>query len=130
MFVFYVRILCMYSMYVFYVCILCMHSMYVFNVCILCMYSTYAFRIFVCKASWLSRPPGAKINEKQHLRIQEGHFLKSALNLDLTLPDDGECPALLISCGIIDLGAFCVDLWSFRQQKNSGPNVIYSVLGT
>ena len=34
---------------------------------------------------------------------KEGHFLKIALNLDLTLPDDGECPALLISCGIIDL---------------------------
>ena len=48
--------------------------------------------------------------KKQHLRIQEGHFLKSALNLDLTLSDDGECPALLISCGIIDLGVFCVEL--------------------
>ena len=30
------------------------------------------------------------------MRIQEGHFLKIALNLDLTLSDDGECPALLI----------------------------------
>ena len=29
--------------------------------------------------------------ENQQLRIQEGHFLKSALNLDLTLSDDGEC---------------------------------------
>ena len=47
------------------------------------------------------------------MRIQEGHFLKSASNLDLTLSDDGECPALLISCGIIGLGAFCVELWSF-----------------
>ncbi len=79
-----------YAMYVCYVCILyilcivcmvcmvCMYAMYVFYVCMLCMYSTYAFRIFVCKASWLSRPPGAKIHEKQHLRIQGGHFLKSA----------------------------------------------------
>ena len=41
--------------------------------------------------SWVSLPPGAKIREKQHLRIQEGHFLKSALNLDLTLSDYGEC---------------------------------------
>ena len=41
--------------------------------------------------------------ENQQMRIQEGHFLKIALNLVLTLPDDGECPALLISCGIIDL---------------------------
>ena len=39
------------------------------------------------------------------------------LNLDLTLPDDGECPALLISSGIIDLGAFCVELWSFYCSK-------------
>ena len=31
------------------------------------------------------------------MRIQEGHFLKIALNLDLTLLDDGECPARLIS---------------------------------
>ena len=45
------------------------------------------------------------------MRIQEGHFLKIALNLDLTLPDDGEWPALLIPSGIIDLGAFCVELW-------------------
>ena len=81
------------------------------------MYSTYAFKIFVCKASWLSRPPGVKIHEKQHLRIQEGHFLKSALNLDLTLSDDGKCPALLKSSGIIDLGAFCVELWSFFVSK-------------
>ena len=79
--------------------------------------------------SWVSLPPGAKIREKQHLRIQEGHCLKSALNLDLTLSDDGKCPALLKSSGIIDLGAFCVELWSFfRQQKNFGPNVRYCVL--
>ena len=110
-------ILCMYSMYVFYVCILCMYFIYVFYLCILCMYSTYAFRIFVCKASWLSRPPWAKIHEKQHLRIQEGHFLKIALNLDLTLSDDGKCPALLKSSGIIDLGAFCVELWPFFVSK-------------
>ena len=42
---------------------------------------------------------------------------KIALSLVLTLPDDGECPALLISCGIIDLGAFCVELWSFFVSK-------------
>ena len=67
--------------------------------------------VLTLSASWLSLPPGAKIHEKRHLRIQEGHFLKIALNRVLTLPDDGKCPALLISCGIIDLGAFCVELW-------------------
>ena len=51
------------------------------------------------------------------MRIQEGNFLKIALNIDLTLSDDGECLALLISCGIIDLGAFCVELWSFSSAK-------------
>ena len=60
---------------------------------------------------------GAQIHEKQQIRIQGGHFLKIALNLDLTLPDDGECHALLISCGSIDLGAFCVELWSFFVSK-------------
>ena len=66
----------------------------------------------------MCRPPGgAKSIEKQPLRIQEGHFLKIVLNLVLTLPDDGECPAFLISCGIIDLGAFCVELWSFFVSK-------------
>ena len=41
--------------------------------------------------------------ENQQMRIQEGHFLKIALNLVLTLPDDGERPAHSISCGSIDL---------------------------
>ena len=55
--------------------------------------------------------------KNRKMRIQEGHFLKIALNLDLTLPNDGKCPALLISCGIIDLGVFCVELWSFYVSK-------------
>ena len=53
----------------------------------------------------------------RELRIQEGHFLKSDLNLDLTLSDDGKCPALLKSSGIIDLGAFCVELRPFYCSK-------------
>ena len=86
------------------------------------------FHVFVVR---VCRPPGATIHEKQQMRIQEGHFLKNTLNLDLRLSDDGKCPALLESSGIVDLGAFCVELWSsFRQQKNFGPNVIYFVVGT
>ena len=79
MYVFYVCILCMYSMYsmyVLYVCTLCMSSMYVFYLCILCMSSTYAFRIFVCKASWLSRPPGAKIHENSTCESKKVTFKK------------------------------------------------------
>ena len=71
------------------------------------------FLLFVCVAL-----RGQKSMQKQHLRIQGGFFKKSALNLDLTLSDDGKCPALLISCGIIDLGAFCVELWSFYVSKS------------
>ena len=60
--------------------------------------------------------------KKQHLRIQEGHFLKIALNLDLTLSDDGKCLALLKSSGIIDLGAFCVELRpSYCKKRVSVP---------
>ena len=44
------------------------------------------FLLFVCVAL-----RGQQSMKKQHLRIQEGHFLKIALNLDLTLSDDGEC---------------------------------------
>ena len=51
------------------------------------------------------------------MRIQGCHFLKSALNLDLTLSDDGKWPGLLKSSGIIGLGAFCVELWSFFVSK-------------
>ena len=41
------------------------------------------------------------------LRIQEGHLLKIALNLDLTLSGDGKCPALLKSSGIIEQDIKC-----------------------
>ena len=71
---------------------------------------SYRISVPMSYISCLSLPPGAKIHEKQHLRIQEGHFLKIALNLGLILSDDGKCPALLKSSGIIDLGAFCVEL--------------------
>ena len=52
--------------------------------------------------------------------------MKIALNLDLTLPDDGECPALLISPGIIDLGAFCVELWSLFVSKRISVPMSYT----
>ena len=74
---------------------------------------SYRISVPMSYISCLSHPPGAKIYEKQHLRIQGCHFLKSALNLDLTLSDDGKCLALLKFSGIIDLGAFCVELLSF-----------------
>ena len=76
-------------------------------------------------------PSGDKIHEQQHLRIQEGHFLKIALNLDLTLSDDGECPIFFDS--LRNYWFRCVlrrVMVIFRQQKNFGPNVIYFVVGT
>ena len=60
---------------------------------------------------------GKSLANYLYMQIQGCHFLKSALNLDLTLSDDGKCPALLIYSGIIDLGAFCVELWSFFVSK-------------
>ena len=65
------------------------------------------------------------------MRIQEGHFLKIALNLDLTLSDDGECPTFFDSLRNYWFRCFlCRVMVIFRQQKNFGPNVIYFVLGT
>ena len=43
----------------------------------------------------------------------------------------GNVLLFLIRSGIIDLGVFLRRVMViFRQQKNFGPNVIYSVLGT
>ena len=64
--------------------------------------------------------------ENQQMRIQEGHFLKIALNLVLTLSDDGECPIFLFRSGIIDLGAFCVELWSFFVSKRISVPMSYN----
>ena len=52
---------------------------------------SYRISVPMSYISCLSLPLGAKIHEKQQMRIQEGHFLKTALNLVLTLPDHGEC---------------------------------------
>jgi len=60
--------------------------------------------------SWLSLPPGAKNLWKQHLRIQEGHFLKSALNLDLTLSNARSRQGDAARICFMVVGAFCVEL--------------------
>ena len=73
------------------------------------------FSCFCC--SCVSPSGGQRSMQKQHLRIQGGNFLKSSLNLDLTLSDVGKCLAFLKSSGIIDLGAFCVELWPFYVSK-------------
>ena len=60
---------------------------------VLCMYYMYVlFVLYVCKASWLSRPPGAKAHGKRKLRIQGRMQIfekmsQMALNRVLTLPD-------------------------------------------
>ena len=72
----------------------------------------------------------SKNQRKHHLRIQEGHFLKSALNLDLTLPDDGECRTFFDSPR--NYWFRCIlrrVMVILRQQKNFGPNVRYCVFG-
>ena len=56
---------------------ICMHYMYVL------------YELCVCKASWPSRPPGAKSHGKRNLQIQGciQIFEKMALNRVLILPD-------------------------------------------
>ena len=85
---------------------------------------------FVLRVDSCVSLPRGKNPGKQHLRIQEGHFLKIALNLDLTLPDDGKCRTFFDSprnywfrCFLRRVMVF------FRQQKNFGPNVKYFALG-
>ena len=62
-------------------------------------------------------PSGGKNPWKQHLRIQEGHFLKIALNLDLTRSnarsrrEDFDCIFFMA------VGAFCVELRPFYCKK-------------
>ena len=71
-------------------------------------------------------PSGGENPWKQHLRIQGCHFLKSALNLDLTLSDDGECRTFFDSPRNYWFRCFLRRVMViFRQQKNFGPNVIY-----
>ena len=71
---------------------------------------------------------GAFCVELQHLQIQGCHFLKSALNLDLTLSDDGECRTFFDSPRNYWFRCFLRRVMViFRQQKNFGPNVIYFV---
>ena len=63
--------------------------------------------------------------ENQQMRIQEGHFLKSALNLVLTLSDDGECPTFFDSLRNYWFWCFLRRVMVIlRQQQNFGPNVI------
>ena len=55
------------------------------------MYFVYRYLYFLCKASWLSRPPGAKFDEKRNLRIQGRMQIfrkmsQKALNRVLTVP--------------------------------------------
>ena len=74
---------------------------------------------------------GAFCVELQHLQIQGCHFLKSALNLDLTLSDDGECRTFFDSPRNYWFRCFLRRVMVILlQQKNFGPNVIYFVLGT
>ena len=70
------------------------------------------FLLFVCVAL-----RGQKSMQKQHLRIQEGHFLKSALNLDLTLSNARSRQGDVASIFLVVVGAFCVELWALFVSK-------------
>ena len=83
-----------------------------------------------CIVSFVVKSPSGGNHEKQHLRIQEGHFLKSALYLDLTLSDDGECRTFFDSPRNYWFRCFLRRVMVILlQQKNFGPNVVYYVFG-
>ena len=63
------------------------------------------------------RPPGGKNPRKHSLRIHEGHFLKSALNLDLTLSNARSRQGDAARIFFMVVGAFCVELWSCYCRK-------------
>ena len=89
-----------------------MYSMYVFHICILCMYSTHEFMIFVCKASWLSRPLGAKIHENSTCETKL--CFKSWFDVaKRKISSRGS----LLHFLVMDVGAFCVELWSLYCSK-------------
>ena len=75
-------------------------------------------------------PSGGKNPWKQHLRIQEGHFLKSALNLDLTRSNARSRREDFDCIFFIHVGAFCVELRPFYCKKRiSVPMSYISWLG-
>ena len=73
-------------------------------------FKRFIFILFACFVVRVCRPPGATIHAKTAPANPRRSLFEKCLILDLTLSDDGKCPALLKSSGIIDLGAFCVEL--------------------
>ena len=72
----------------------------------------FMFLLFVCVAL-----RGQKSIEKQQMRIQEGHFLKIALNRDLTLSNARSRQGDAARIFFMVVGAFCVELRPFCCNK-------------
>ena len=75
--------------------------------------------LYVCKVSWPSRPPGAKVHGKHNLRIQGRMqiFEKMTLNPVLTLPDCRSRSQLSESGLRSQKGPLGVELCSFYCRK-------------
>ncbi len=101
-------------LFVFFIFLLAFILLFIFIVCLLCCF--VSFLPFSSPKQWPQAPVGRflkKNPKKQSLRIQECHFLKIALNLDLTLPDYRSRRELSGSILKIENGALGVELWPF-----------------
>ena len=90
----------------------------------------YLVVFLFCKASWLSRRPGAKIHEKRKLRFQGRmqsfeQISQNALNLVLILPDYRTHKMVHIPLKIIDLQMIC-DI----AKENQIPVVVDNTFST
>ena len=77
------------------------------------LYLIFMFLLFVCVALWLQ-----KYIEKQQMRIQEGHFLKSVLNLDLKLSNARSRQGDAARIFSMVVGAFCICQSMVSLYKN------------
>ena len=68
--------------------------------------------------------------KKQHLRIQEGHFLKSALNRDLTLPPPLHTKLQVQGChflkAVLNLD---LTLSNARSRQGDAARIFFMVVG-
>ena len=95
----------------------------------------FIFRLFMlsfrsCFCDSCVLPSRGKDPRKQQMRIHEGHFLKSALNLDLTLSNARSRQADAARIFFMVVGAFCVELRPFYcNERISVPMSYISLSG-
>ena len=91
-------------------------------ICFICYLLLPLYLFYFGQAQAQSCPPGAKVQGNGYLRIQGRMQIfekmsQKALNRVLTPAVDRSRRELSESSGIIEKGAFCVELWSFYCKK-------------